>query len=291
MLIAVTGSSGLIGEALVTSLRGDGHEVRRVVRRRPSAPDEVQADAAGLAGVDAVVHLAGEPIASKRWTAEQKRRIRDSRVEGTKALVDVLSELDPRPRVLLSGSAVGFYGDGGEAELDESSPPGSGFLAEVVTEWEAAAAPAADAGIRTVLLRTGIVLSPEGGALGPQLPLFKLGLGGPIGSGRPWWPWITIDDEVGAIRHLLTTEVEGPVNLCAPNPARQRDVAKALGAALHRPAVLPVPKFGPRLLLGKELADSLLGDSLRVVPRRLLESGYVFRHPDLGPALAALFDR
>lgn len=291
MLVAVTGSSGLIGKALVTSLRRDGHEVRRVVRDEPASPDEVRADAAGLAEVDAVVHLAGEPIASKRWTAEQKRRIRGSRVEGTRALVDVLVGLDARPRVLLSGSAVGFYGDGGEAELDESAPPGSGFLAEVVAAWEAAAAPAAPAGIRTVFLRTGIVLSPDGGALGPQLPLFKLGLGGPIGGGRPWWPWITIDDEVGAIRHLLTADLEGPVNLCAPNPARQRDVAKALGAALHRPAVLPVPKLGPRLLLGKELADSLLGDSLRVVPRRLLESGYEFRHPELGPALAALFDR
>lgn len=289
MEVAVTGSTGLIGSALVDALRCDGHRLRRVVRRAPTAADEVSADAAGLDGVDAVVHLAGEPIARRRWTASQKQRIRDSRVDGTAALVDVLTTMTSRPRVLLSGSAVGYYGDGGEAELDESSPKGSGFLADVVADWEAAARPAADAGIRTVFLRTGIVLAPKGGALGPQLPLFKLGLGGPIGGGRPWWPWISIDDQVGAIRHLLGADVEGPVNLSSPNPARQRDVAKALGAALHRPAVVPVPKLGPRLLLGRELADSLLGDSLRVAPRRLLESGYGFRHPELGPALAALF--
>jgi uncharacterized protein (TIGR01777 family) len=294
MEIVVSGSSGLIGSALVPALWEAGHRVRRLVRRPPSAPDEVRwdpdagtIDADALAGVEAAVHLAGEGIAEKRWSDAQKRRILESRTKGTGLLARTLASLDPKPRVLLSGSAVGFYGDGGEAELTEASPRGRGFLSDVVVAWEEATRPAEEAGIRTVHLRTGVVLSPEGGAMGKVLPLFKLGLGGPIGRGREWWPWISLEDEVGAIVHLLEADVHGPVNLTAPNPVRTGEYAKAIGRALHRPAVLPVPKLGPQLLLGKELADALLGQSQRVVPTRLLESGYEFRFPDLDGALAA----
>ena len=295
MDVVVTGSSGLVGRALVPALWEAGHRVRRLVRRPPAGPDEVRwdpaagtIDTAGLAGVDAAVHLAGEGIAEKRWTPTQKARIRDSRVQGTGLLARSLAALDPRPRLLLSGSAVGYYGDGGERELSEASPRGDGFLPELVEEWERAAQPAVDAGIRTVFLRTGIVLSPTGGAMGKTLPLFKLGLGGPIGNGRQWWPWISLDDEVGAIVHLLEAEVSGPVNLTAPNPVRYAEYAKAQGRALHRPAFLPVPALGPRLLLGKELAESLLGDSQRVLPTRLAESGYEFRHPHIDAAMTAM---
>ena len=295
MKVAVTGSSGLIGSALVPALRASGHEVVRVVRHPARVADEVQWDpAAGtidrtaLEGVDGAVHLAGEGIGDQRWTDEQKRRIHDSRTQGTTLLATTLASLDRPPTVLLSGSAVGIYGDGGEDELTESSPRATGFLADVVADWEAAARPAASAGIRTVFLRSGVVLSPEGGALKKVLTLFKAGLGGPIGSGRQWWPWIAIDDEVGAIVHLLTADVDGPVNLVAPNPVRYREYAKALGKALHRPAFLPTPMLGPRLLLGSELADALLGDSQRVVPARLLESGYTFHHVDIGEALRSM---
>lgn len=296
MIVAVTGSSGLIGRALVPALEEHGHDVRRLVRRAPSGRGEVRwnpaavtIDEAGLAGVDAAVHLAGEGIAEKRWTEEQKRKILDSRVQGTSLLAGTLAGLDPKPKVLLSGSAVGWYGDGGDEVLTEATPKGQGFLPDLVAQWEASAQPAVDAGIRTVFLRTGIVLSPDGGSLGKQLPLFKLGLGGPVGDDKAWWPWIAIDDWVAAALHLLAADdVAGPVNLTAPNPARNREIAKAVGKALHRPAFLPVPKLGPRLLLGKELADALLGNSQRVVPERLLASGYEFRHPDVEGALRSM---
>lgn len=295
MDVVVTGSSGLVGSALVPALWEAGHTVRRLVRRAPSGPDEVRwdpeagtIDAEGLAGIDAAVHLAGEGIAEKRWTPEQKRRLLESRTKGTRLLAETMAALDPRPSVLLSGSAVGFYGDGGEAELTESSPAGSGFLPDLVQQWEAAARPAVDAGIRTAFLRSGVVLSADGGAMAKTLPLFKLGLGGPIGDGKQWWPWIAIDDEVGAIVHLLTTDVSGPVNLTAPQPVRFKEYAKAQGRALHRPAFLPVPRLGPKLLLGSELADALLGDSQRVLPTRLLESGYEFRQPDIASAMDVL---
>lgn len=295
MIVAVTGSSGLIGRALVPALEEHGHEVRRLVRRAPSAPGEVRwdpaagtIDEAGLAGIDAAVHLAGEGIAEKRWNEEQKRKILDSRVQGTTLLATTLAGLDPKPTVLLSASGIDYYGDGGERELTEASPAGSGFLPGVVAAWESAAQPAVDAGIRTVFLRSGVVLSPDGGALAKQLPMFKAGIGGPIGDGKPWWPWIGIDDWVGAALHLLTADVSGPVNVVAPEPARNRDVAKALGRALGRPAVLPAPKLGPRLLLGRELADTLLVQSKRAVPERLLASGYEFRHPDVESALRSM---
>ena len=296
MIVAVTGSSGLIGRALVPALEEHGHEVRRLVRRAPSGPHEVRwdpaagtIDEAGLSGIDAAIHLAGEGIAEKRWTEEQKRKILDSRVQGTTLLATTLARLDPKPRVLLSGSAVGWYGNGGDEVLTEATPQGEGFLPDLVAQWEAAAQPAVDAGIRTVFLRTGIVLSPDGGSLGKQLPLFKLGLGGPVGDKRAYWPWIALDDWVAAALHLLAADgVSGPVNLTAPNPARNKEIARAIGKALGRPAVLPVPKLGPRLLLGRELADALLGDSQRVVPERLLASGYEFRHPDVEGALRSM---
>lgn len=292
MEIAVTGSTGLIGAALVPALRDAGHVVRRLVRRAPSADDEVRwdpeagtVDTDGLQGIDAAVHLAGEGIAERRWTDEQKRRILESRTKGTALLASTMAALDPQPAVLLSGSAVGWYGDGDERELDESEPRAEGFLADVVAQWEAATKPAEDAGIRVVHLRTGVVLSDRGGAMGKVLPLFKLGLGGPIGDGHEWWPWISLDDEVGAIVHLLTADVRGPVNLVAPEPVRASEYAKALAQSLHRPAVLRVPRFGPRLLLGGELAEALLFQSQKVVPTRLVESGYTFRHPTLEGAL------
>ena len=295
MKVAVTGSSGLIGSALVPALRVAGHDVVRLVRRPARVGDECQWDPSGgtidrsaLEGIDAAINLAGEGIGDHRWTEEQKRKVHDSRTQGTTLLATTMASLAPRPSVLLSGSAVGFYGNGGDAELTESSPRASGFLADVVADWEAAARPAADAGIRTVYLRSGVVLSPDGGALKKVLRLFKAGLGGPIGSGRQWWPWIAIADEVGAIIHLLTADIDGPVNLVAPNPVRYRDYAKALGRALHRPALLPTPMFGPRLLLGRELADALLGDSQRVIPTRLLESGYTFHHVDIDETLGSM---
>jgi uncharacterized protein (TIGR01777 family) len=295
MEIVVSGSSGLVGRALVPALRNAGHTVRRLVRRAPGSPDEVRwdpdagtIDAAALAGVEGAVHLAGEGIAEKRWTAEQKRRILESRTRGTSLLARTLAELEPMPRVLLSGSAIGIYGDGGDEPLTESSPRAEGFLADVVAAWEAAAQPAVDAGIRTVYLRSGIVLSADGGAMAKVLPLFKLGVGGPIGRGKEWWPWISIDDEVGAIVHLLEADVSGAVNLVAPGIVRSGAYARAIGRALHRPAVVPVPRLGPQLLLGRELAASLLGQSQRVVPTALQASGYEFRHPDLDTALEAL---
>lgn len=295
MDVVVTGSSGLIGSALVPALRDAGHQVRRLVRRAPAAPDEVRwdpqggtIDAHGLAGVDAAVHLAGEGIAEKRWTPEQKRRLRESRTQGTGLLATTLAALDPRPSVLLSGSAIGFYGDRDGEVVTEEAPAGTGFLPELVQDWESAARPAIDAGIRTVFLRTGIVLAAEGGAMGKTLPLFKLGLGGPVGDGSTWWSWISLEDEVQAIVHLLTADVEGPVNLTAPNPVRHRDYARAQGRALHRPAFLPVPRFAPKLLLGAELADSLLGDSVRIQPTRLEGSGYTFRHPTIDAAMEAI---
>jgi uncharacterized protein (TIGR01777 family) len=293
--VVVSGASGLIGRALVPALEGAGHRVRRLVRRSAATAHEVTwdphggtVDLAGLAGIDAAVHLAGEGIAEHRWTPAQKARIRESRTRGTTTLATALASLTPRPSVLLSGSAVGYYGDTGEAAVTEETGRGRGFLAEVVGAWEAATAPAADAGIRTVHLRSGVVLSADGGAMAKVLPLYRLGLGGPIGRGREWWPWIAIDDEVAAIVHLLTADLEGPVNLAAPNPVRTGEYAKALGRALRRPALLPVPRLGPRLLLGRELADALLGQSQRVLPTRLLASGYTFRFPELDGALEVL---
>lgn len=298
MDVAITGSSGLIGTALTTSLRRAGHTVRPVVRREGGGPGSVRwdpeagtIDAAALAGVDAVVHLAGEGVAEKRWTDEQKSRILDSRVKGTTVIAEAMAGLDRKPQALLSGSAVGFYGDRGEEELTEASPPGSGFLPEVAAAWEASTAPAEAAGIRTVHLRTGIVLDRDGGALAKQLPLFKLGLGGRLGSGEQWLPWISLADEVAAIVHLLTSGVSGAVNLTSPAPVTNTDFTTTLAGILHRPSVLPTPRFGPALLLGKELAAALLYTSAKALPTVLQADGYRFVHPTLQEALRAILDR
>jgi uncharacterized protein (TIGR01777 family) len=298
MDVAVTGSSGFIGTALVAALTDAGHRVRRVVRRAPSRTDEVRwdpeagtIDADGLAGVGAIVNLAGEGIATKRWSDEQKRRIRESRTSGTRLISEAAAGLDSRPAVLISGSGVDYYGDRGDEELTEASPPGAGFLAGVCVDWEAATQPASDAGIRTAMLRTGIVLHPDGGALPRMLPLFKLGLGGRFGNGRQWWSWITLEDEIGAILHLLDNDVSGPVNCVAPQPVTNAQFTRALAWVLHRPAVVPVPRLGPAVLLGSELVQSLLYDSHRVLPARLVDSGYRFTSPGLEGALQHLLGK
>ena len=286
MEIAITGSSGLIGSALAASLRSAGHRVRPIVRRTPAGPDEIGIDALELTGVGAVVNLAGEGIGAKRWTPEQKEKILSSRVTTTSKVAAAVAR-DGVP-VLLSGSAIGVYGDRGDEVLTEESSVGEGFLAHVARQWEEAAQPAAQAGARVAFLRTGIVLTPRGGALKQMLPLFKLALGGRRGSGQQWMSWSTLDDEVRGIEHLLSSDVRGPVDLTAPNPARQREFAKSLGRALHRPTVLPTPSFGPRLLLGRELADTLLNESQRVLPAVLQSSGFAHSHPDLDTALQAI---
>ncbi|CAN5661943.1 TIGR01777 family oxidoreductase [soil metagenome] len=298
MRIAVTGSHGLIGEAVVRSLVADGHQPVRIVRSRPG-PDDVQwdldageIDAAGLEGVDGVVHLAGEGIASGRWTDDHKRQVRESRTRGTALLSEALASLDRPPSVLVSGSAIGYYGDRGDEELTESSPAGQGFLPELCTAWEAATGLAEAAGIRVAHIRTGIVLSPDGGALGKQLLPFKLGLGGRAGRGDQWMPWISLDDEVGAIRFLLDNDVSGPVDLTAPNPVTNAEFVKTLGQVLHRPTVLPIPRFTTRLPLGiGPLVQDLLFSSARVLPATLTDAGYTFAHTTLEAALRDLLDR
>jgi uncharacterized protein len=295
--VALTGSHGLIGTALSAALRSAGHEVVPIVRDAPTPgqigwdPRAGRLDPRSLVGVDAVVNLAGAGIGDKRWSDEYKRTVLESRTRATTLLADTMAGLEGGPQVLLSGSAIGFYGDRGDDELDETSAPGTGFLAEVAEAWEATTAPAAAAGLRVVNLRTGIVLAGQGGALPRMLPLFKIGLGGRFGKGRQWMSWIALDDEVGAIIHLLGSDVAGPVNLTAPAPVRNAELADAIGAVLHRPTVLPVPAFGPKLLLGGERADALLFESQRVLPRVLQADGFEWRYPTLAPALRAALDR
>lgn len=290
MRIAISGASGFIGSALASSLERDGHEVVRLVRGRPSGPGSVrwdidagEIDTVGLEGLDGVVHLAGEGIGEKRWTDEQKRKIRESRTKGTALLARALASLDSRPRVMVSGSAVGIYGDRGDEQLTESSPTGSGFLAEVATAWEAAAAPAEDAGIRVPRIRTGIVLGADGGALQRLARLCRLGVLGKLGKGKQRMSWISLEDHVAATRYLLepTCELAGPVNLTAPAPVTNEVFTKALGRVLHRPTFLPVPSFGPKLLLGSELAEVLLYEGQRVLPDALLDAGFDFHHTDV----------
>lgn len=296
MDVAITGSSGLIGTALSHSLVADGHRVVRLVRTDASGdlevawdPDRGTIDSAQLEGIDAVVHLAGAGIASGRWTEAQKRRVHDSRSRGTALLAESLVMLDRRPSVLVSGSAVGYYGDRGDEDLTEASAPGHDFLAGVCKDWEAATGMAAAAGIRVACIRSGVVLSTEDGILTRLLLPFKLGLGGRFGDGRGYLSWITIDDEVAAIRFLLDHDVAGAVNLTAPAPVTTATFAKTLGAALHRPAVVPVPHLVTKLPFGiGPLADSLIFTSAKVHPTVLQDAGFTFTHPDLESALRAL---
>jgi uncharacterized protein len=290
--VAVTGSSGFIGSALCPALAAAGHRVLRVVRSGAGGPDTLRwdpevgtIDAGGLDGVGGVVHLAGESI-GKRWSEKQKARIKQSRVAGTSLLSETLAKLANPPAVLVSGSAVGIYGDRGDEVLTEDTPLGEGILASVAQAWEASTAAAEGAGIRVVHLRTAEVLARHGGALQKMLTPFRLGLGGRIGSGRQWVPWITLHDHVAVILHLLADQsLSGPVNATAPQPVTNAAFTKALAGALHRPAVLPVPAPALRLLLGKEMAHELLMVSLRVMPHRLAASGFQFRDPDLDGAL------
>ncbi|MGW4028510.1 TIGR01777 family oxidoreductase [Streptomyces sp. NPDC004838] len=292
MRIAITGSSGLIGTALVRSLRSDSHEVVRLVRRPARAGDEVEwdphrqyVDTAGLVGCEAVVNLAGAGVGDRRWTEAYRKEIRDSRVLGTAAIAEAVASLHTPPRVLLCGSAIGYYGDTGERAVDESAPPGDGFLPNVCVEWEEAAAPAQEAGIRTAFARTGLVVA-RGGAWGRMFPLFKAGLGGRVGDGRQYWSFISLHDEVAALRHILDTEsLSGPVNCTAPDPVRNRDITKAMSRALHRPALFAVPAGVLRLALGDMAAEVL--SSQRVIPTKLLESGFTFAFPTIDDSIRA----
>jgi len=295
MKILVSGSSGLIGSALVKRWSKSA-DVIRLVRREPRPggeeirwdPQAGQIAADELECLDAVVHLAGDNIAAGRWTAAKKARIRNSRVEGTGLLAQTLATLARPPKVFVSASAVGFYGDRGEEELDEASPPGPGFLAGVCRDWEAATEPASRAGIRVVNVRLGVVLARDGGALARLIPIFRLGLGGRLGSGRQYLSWITLGDVVEAILFLLANDsLRGPVNLVAPQPVTNRKFTEALGRALHRPTILPTPAFLLRLALG-EMADEMLLASARVLPRKLLQAGCPFRDPDFDGALRRL---
>jgi uncharacterized protein (TIGR01777 family) len=297
--VAITGSTGLIGTALAESLRGGGADVTRLVRRPPSGDAELRwnpaasdggLDPAALSGFDAVVHLSGAPVAGGRWTPARKRLLRSSRIGSTSALVRAMLSAAEPPRVLLSGSAIGWYGDTGARAVDETVPAGLGFLAALVRDWEAAAAPAAAAGVRVVYLRSGVVLSRRGGMLRPLLPVFRLGLGGRIGTGTQYLSWISIADHLRAVRFLLDQpDISGPVNLTAPVPVTNAEFTRALAAAVRRPALLSVPGPAVRFALG-ELSAELLGSS-RVLPSRLLQAGFNFDYPEVGPALLAAVHR
>jgi uncharacterized protein (TIGR01777 family) len=295
MKVLVTGATGLIGSRVSAALRDRGDEVVALTRAPRSAgdvgwdPERGQLDAGALDGVDAVVHLAGRSIGEKKWTPDEKRAVLESRTKGTALLVSTLTSSTRAPRVLVSASAIGYYGDRGDEELTEHSGPGDGFLADLCVQWEAAVTPAEAAGIRTVRVRTGIVLALEGGALARMLLPFKLGLGGRVGSGKQWMSWIAIDDEVGAILHVLDhDDVRGVCNLVAPNPVRNAEFATTLGRVLHRPTVLPTPLAPLKLRFGNELVEQLLLYSQRVRPTCLLDTGYRFRHPSLADALAVV---
>jgi uncharacterized protein (TIGR01777 family) len=292
MKILVTGATGMIGTALIARLKKEGHDTARLVRSGPAAGTDVLWDPnagtinlAGLEGFDAVVHLAGESIASGRWTAARKERIRKSRVKGTRLLAESLVKLQHPPKVLVSSSAIGYYGDRGNTVLTEESSPGTGFLSDVCRLWEAATEPASQKGIRVVHVRTGIVLSTRGGALVAMLLPFRLGVGGKIGTGGQYMSWITITDQCRAIVHAIQTEkIRGPINAVSPNAVTNAVFTKALGAALHRPTLFPLPAFAARMMLG-EMADALLLASTRVQPARLQSSGFTFNDREIGPAL------
>ena len=295
MKVAVTGASGFIGTALVASLRGDGHEVVRLVRREPSGADEARwdpsagtIDDAALEGVDAVVNLAGPGIGDKRLTPSYKAEVRDSRIDGTATIAKAVAAHRDTVKVLVSGRAVGWYGDRGDDLLTETEPAGHDFLAELCRDWEAATAPAREAGVRVVTTRTGIVLGPGGGVLGRILPIFKAGLGGRLGSGKQWVSWISLDDEVAALRFAIDHDsLSGPVNLAAPEPVTNREETEALAHALRRPAVAAVPRVALRVALG-EFADLGVLASQRALPKALQDAGFAFTHHTIDAALAAI---
>jgi uncharacterized protein (TIGR01777 family) len=289
MKVAMTGSHGLIGSALAERLTARGDEVVKLVRSAPAGPDEVQwdpaggsVDLAGLKGVEGVVHLAGAGVGDHRWTASYKREIRDSRALGTRTLVRAITALETPPRVLVSGSAIGYYGERGDEILTEQSASGQSFLTSVVEVWEAEAAPAADAGIRVVHPRTGLVMARKGGAFQQLLLLARLGLAGPLGNGRQWWSWVTLPDTLAALEFMLDGDLSGPVNMVGPEPAHNRDVIKAVAGALHRPALVPAPSFALRIVLGEFAAEVL--SSQRVEPGKLRASGFHWEHDTLAKA-------
>ncbi|CAN5816965.1 hypothetical protein BH20ACI3_BH20ACI3_10080 [soil metagenome] len=292
MKLLISGSHGLVGKALVKSLEAEGHEIFRLVRHAPGSDSEIEWSPerysialARLEGFDAVVHLAGESIASGRWDEEKKRKIRESRVKGTKLLSDALANLARPPRILISASAIGYYGNRGDELLTETSRPGEDFLAGVCVEWEKATAHAAEKGIRVVNTRFGIILDSEGGALAKMLPPFRMGVGGKIGGGKQWMSWIALADVIGAIEHVLASEtLNGPVNFVTPNPVRNAEFTQTLGRVLSRPTIFPIPAFGARLVFG-EMADALLLSSQRVEPGRLKTADYQFKYSQLEGAL------
>lgn len=290
--IAITGASGMIGSALVGHLKSEGHTVQRLVRRPVVSPDEVlwnpltgEVDLAALEGVDAIIHLAGANVGDKRWSKKYKAEILNSRLLGTNTIATAVSKL--KPTVFISSSAIGWYGETGNRAVTEDDRPGDDFLAAVCKEWESAADSAT--GTRIVKIRTGLVLEPTSGAMGKMLPLFKFGIGGKLGSGKQWWSWITLHDQIKAICYLLEREVEGPVNLVSPNPSTNQEFTAALARALRRPALIPVPGFMLRIVLGG-FSSEVLG-SKRVTPKKLLDAGFQFDYPHLAPALAALIDQ
>ncbi|RZV44996.1 MAG: TIGR01777 family protein [Acidimicrobiia bacterium] len=292
MRVLITGSSGLIGSALMPALAAAGHDVVRLLRGTGGPSGNLHWDpAAGtiddLSGIDAVIHLAGVGIGEKRWSEEQKRAILESRTVGTRLVAEAMAAATPRPSVMVSSSAIAVYGNPGDAELTEESPAAADYLADVVVQWEAAARPAADAGIRVVYPRTGIVLSSRGGALDRMLLPFKLGLGGRVGPGTQWMSWISMADEIAALIHLLEGDLSGPVNLTAPNPATNLEFVKTLGSVLNRPTLLPTPLLPVKARFGAELVESLLLYSQRIVGVKLLESGFEFQHLELRGALEA----
>jgi len=296
--ILLSGAGGFIGSALRRALRQAGHDVSALTRGAPTDSSAVrwdpatgELDPAALEGFDAVVHLAGEGIGDRRWNEAHKRRGRESRIQGTTLLSRKLAEAKKPPSVLLAASAIGYYGDRGGEILIESAPAGDGFLAGVVQAWEESTAPARDAGIRVVTMRSGLVLDGGGGVLKRQLIPFRLGVGGKLGAGRQYWSWITLEDEVRAMQHLLETDVSGAVNLTAPNPVTNAEFTTAVGRVLSRPTLLSVPPIALEVLLGKEMATEMLFFSQRVVPSKLEGSGFRFKHPELEPALRAVLGK
>ena len=294
MRILITGASGLIGTALQKSFEEKGYEMLLASRSEPKSERDIQWNAdAGFAdedllrleGLDAVIHLAGESISALRWTDEKKKAIRDSRVHGTRTMIEAFARLEKKPKVFISASAIGFYGDRGDEEMTETSSVGDTFLSEVSKEWESESRRAEDMGIRTVLLRNGIVLSKDGGALATMMTPFKLGVGGVVGSGKQWMSWVSLDDAVGIVNYALENEnLRGAVNVVSPNPVTNEEFTKTLGEVLYRPTFLPLPEFAVNLVFG-EMGDALLIDSTRVVPKRLLDSGFKFRYPEIKSAL------